>query len=368
VARVQIKGLRKTFGQADVLHGVDLDIASGEFRVFVGPSGCGKTTTLRMIAGLETPSAGEIWIDDIRADGLPPADRGVAMVFQNYALYPHMSTADNMGFSLKVSGASRSSMREAVGRAAEILHISHLLDRLPAQLSGGERQRVAIGRAIVRQPKVFLFDEPLSNLDAGLRTQMRLELSRLHEALGTTMVYVTHDQTEAMTLGQRVALFEAGRVVQDGPPLDLYRAPVNLYAAGFLGAPRMNLLPLRGQARAADDNAKGFDVAVFAPLLGHERIPGQAAWLGVRPECWQVVELSESTLRACIDRVEHLGDSVILHCLIEGLHDLVSVRHPAGTRVPEARTGVGLSVQWSDCHWFDASGNRIAIGAGEQSS
>ncbi len=359
MARVQIKGLRKRFGQADVLHGIDLDIASGEFMVFVGPSGCGKTTTLRMIAGLETPSAGEIWIDGVRADPLPPADRGVAMVFQNYALYPHMSAADNMGFSLKVAGADRSSIRSAVGRAADILHIGHLLDRLPAQLSGGERQRVAIGRAIVRQPKVFLFDEPLSNLDAGLRTQMRLELSRLHEALGTTMVYVTHDQTEAMTLGQRVALFEGGRVVQQGAPLALYRAPVNTFAAAFLGSPTMNLLPIAAASGKGAAAEHGLDPAVCSGFCARHGVPAKASTLGVRPEAWQLRPAHSTPLTVRVDRLEHLGDSVLLHCTMQAVQSMISVRVSASSSLPLARSEVSLSVDERDCHWFDPAGNRI---------
>jgi multiple sugar transport system ATP-binding protein len=359
VARVQIKGLRKTFGQTDVLHGIDLDISSGEFMVFVGPSGCGKTTTLRMIAGLESPSAGEIWIDGARADRLPPADRGVAMVFQNYALYPHMSAADNMGFALKVAGADGARIRQAVGQAADILHIGHLLDRLPAQLSGGERQRVAIGRAIVRKPKVFLFDEPLSNLDASLRTQMRLELSRLHEALGTTMVYVTHDQTEAMTLGQRVALFESGSVVQQGPPLALYQKPLNTFAASFLGSPTMNLLPIAPAPGAGSQAGSGLDPAACAGLCARHGMPEKVSTLGIRPEALQLRPAHTTALTVRVERLEHLGDSVLLHCTMPGIRPMISVRVPASAGLPQARAEVSLSVDEMDCHWFDGSGRRI---------
>lgn len=359
MARVQIKGLRKTFGQASVLHGIDLDVASGEFMVFVGPSGCGKTTTLRMIAGLESPSAGEIWIDGARADRLPPADRGVAMVFQNYALYPHMSAADNMGFALKVAGAERARIREAVGQAADILHIGHLLDRLPAQLSGGERQRVAIGRAIVRKPKVFLFDEPLSNLDASLRTQMRLELSRLHEALGTTMVYVTHDQTEAMTLGQRVALFENGSVVQQGPPLALYQKPLNTFAAAFLGSPTMNLLPIAPAPGTGSQTGSGLDPTACAGLCARHGMPEKVSTLGIRPEALQLRPAHTTALTVRVERLEHLGDSVLLHCTMPGIQSMVSVRVTALAELPQARSEVSLFVDEMDCHWFDQAGRRI---------
>ena len=246
---LQLKGVEKQFGDVKTIKGIDLSIARGQFTVFVGPSGCGKSTLLRLIAGLETLSAGSIHLDGRDITRLPSAQRDLAMVFQSYALYPHMTVAENMGFALKLARRSKAEVAAAVGRAAEILQISALLDRKPKALSGGQRQRVAIGRAIVREPKIFLFDEPLSNLDAALRVQMRTELARLHRELGTTMIYVTHDQVEAMTLGQRIAVFNAGRIAQVGEPMALYDRPANLFVAGFLGSPKMNLVPVFRVAR-----------------------------------------------------------------------------------------------------------------------
>ena len=228
MGQVSLRGIHKSFGAVDVIQGVDLEIEDGEFIVFVGPSGCGKSTLLRMIAGLESIDRGELLIDGQRANELRPADRGAAMVFQSYALYPHMTVAENMGFALHMAGVSKREREQQVGRTAEALRITELLSRFPKELSGGQRQRVAIGRAIVRKPKVFLFDEPLSNLDAALRVEMRIELSRLHQELGTTMIYVTHDQVEAMTLGDRIAVFHQGRIEQQGAPMALYRRPASL--------------------------------------------------------------------------------------------------------------------------------------------
>jgi multiple sugar transport system ATP-binding protein len=240
MGQVSLRGIRKSYGTGkdavEIIKGIDLDVADGEFIVFVGPSGCGKSTTLRMIAGLETITGGDLLIDGHRANDLRPADRGAAMVFQSYALYPHMTVAENMGFALKMAGVDKAARSAQVGRAAEILRITELLGRFPKELSGGQRQRVAIGRAIVRKPKVFLFDEPLSNLDAALRVNMRIELSRLHKELATTMIYVTHDQVEAMTLGDRIAVFNKGIVEQLGAPMALYNRPANEFVAGFIGA------------------------------------------------------------------------------------------------------------------------------------
>jgi multiple sugar transport system ATP-binding protein len=240
-----LRNVAKTYGEGpQVIQGIDLHIPDGQFTVFVGPSGCGKSTMLRMIAGLESVSGGDILIDGVRVNDLQPADRGISMVFQSYALYPHMTVAENMGFSLKLSGKSKQEVREAVGWAAEILQITQLLERKPKALSGGQRQRVAIGRAIVRKPRVFLFDEPLSNLDAALRVQMRIELAKLHRELGTTMIYVTHDQVEAMTLGEKIVVFNKGHIEQIGAPLDLYDRPANRFVGGFIGSPQMNMLPV----------------------------------------------------------------------------------------------------------------------------
>src|SRR3954467_15932111 len=242
MAQVAIRNVSKAFGSVQVLHGVSVDIADGQFMVFVGPSGCGKSTLLRMIAGLESIGGGTLPIGGTLANDIAPAQRKLAMVFQSYALYPHMTVYENMAFALKLAGHKPAEVQAAVERAAAILQIAPLLKRRPKELSGGQRQRVAIGRAIVRKPEVFLFDEPLSNLDAALRAQTRVELARLHRELGATMIYVTHDQVEAMTLGQKIVVFNGGRIEQVGTPSELYQRPANLFVAGFLGSPRMNLL------------------------------------------------------------------------------------------------------------------------------
>src|SRR6478609_7835191 len=240
MAGLKLQNIVKRFGQIEVIHGVSLQIEDGEFVVFVGPSGCGKTTLLRSIAGLEEATEGEVWIGGRQVNDIDPANRGVAMVFQTYALYPHMSVEENMGFGLRMAKRPKHEIKERVARAAEILQLTPYLKRRPKELSGGQRQRVAIGRAIVREPEIFLFDEPLSNLDAELRVQMRVELSRLHKRLGATMIYVTHDQTEAMTMADKIVVLRAGRVEQVGTPLDLYNEPANRFVAGFIGSPKMN--------------------------------------------------------------------------------------------------------------------------------
>jgi multiple sugar transport system ATP-binding protein len=242
MATLELKGIKKSFGATEVIRDMNLDVKDGELIVFVGPSGCGKSTMLRMIAGLETLSAGQISIGGKRVDHLPPTDRGIAMVFQSYALYPHKNVRGNLGFALKHAGVDKKEIEERVNNASEILGLSDMMERKPRELSGGQRQRVAIGRAIVREPDVFLFDEPLSNLDASLRVHMRVEILKLHQRLGNTMVYVTHDQVEAMTLANRIVVFRDGRVEQVGTPLELYRNPVNIFVAGFIGSPAMNFL------------------------------------------------------------------------------------------------------------------------------
>ncbi|MEQ9155228.1 MAG: sn-glycerol-3-phosphate ABC transporter ATP-binding protein UgpC, partial [Roseitalea porphyridii] len=283
MADVQLTRLKKSFGNVDVIHGVDLTIEAGEFAVFVGPSGCGKSTLLRLVAGLEEASGGTVSIGGEDVTDVEPADRGVAMVFQSYALYPHMTVAENMGFGLKMTGSDPKFVRERVQRAAEILHLEQLLERKPKQLSGGQRQRVAIGRAIVREPKVFLFDEPLSNLDAELRVRMRLEIAKLHNDLGATMIYVTHDQVEAMTLADKIVVLRAGRIEQAGAPLDLYADPDNLFVAGFIGSPSMNFLP--GEIDAGGGTvalAEGPRLRNVEDALGGHA--GRPITLGIRPE------------------------------------------------------------------------------------
>jgi multiple sugar transport system ATP-binding protein len=283
MAAVDIKDVRKAFGSTEVIHGVDIHINDGEFVILVGPSGCGKSTLLRMIAGLETVSAGEIRIGPRVVNDVPPKDRDIAMVFQNYALYPHMTVAANMSFSLKLRGASKTEITERVDRAAGILGLTQLLERYPRQLSGGQRQRVAMGRAIVRDPQVFLFDEPLSNLDAKLRVAMRAEIKELHQRLKTTTVYVTHDQIEAMTMADRIVVMHDGVVEQMGTPLDLYDLPGNTFVAGFIGSPSMNFfkgkVAVNGKAAFVGDNGVTFPLT-SAPA----NIDGRPAVLGVRPE------------------------------------------------------------------------------------
>jgi multiple sugar transport system ATP-binding protein len=289
MAPVLIRGVRKAFGSIEVIHGVDVTIGDGEFVVLVGPSGCGKSTLLRMIAGLENITAGEIRIGDRVVNNLPPKARDVAMVFQNYALYPHMTVADNMAFSLKLRGAPKSEITTRVNRAAEILGLVPLLDRFPRQLSGGQRQRVAMGRAIVRDPQVFLFDEPLSNLDAKLRVAMRTEIKELHQRLKTTTVYVTHDQIEAMTMADKIVVMHDGIVEQIGAPLELYDRPNNLFVAGFIGSPAMNFLKgtIRANGRIEFEGPGGARLPLTAAPSGSD---GQPAIYGVRPEHFTIAD------------------------------------------------------------------------------
>jgi len=362
VSAVRLVKVRKSFGSEPIVRGIDLDIPHGEFMVLVGASGCGKSTLLRLIAGLETLDSGEIWIGDERADRLPPAERRVAMVFQNYSLYPHMTVAQNMGFALKVAGESKSATREAVGRAADILRIGHLLDRLPRALSGGERQRVAIGRAIVRKPRVFLFDEPLSNLDAALRGEMRHELLRLHEQIGATIVYVTHDQTEAMTLGTRIALLRGGALEQQGTPLELFNHPRNQYVGSFLGSPPMNQLRLSWRAADRIWQIGALTVSEgMLPALSTLPAPESVGAIGVRPEAWDLVDpqAADAGLACTVNWVENLGDSVILFCGIEGEADPVAVRRPASGFVPARGERLRITASAANCHLFDRQGERL---------
>jgi multiple sugar transport system ATP-binding protein len=374
MASLTLKQIRKTYeGGTEVIRGIDLEIRDGEFMVFVGPSGCGKSTLLRMIAGLEEISDGELWIGDRSVDDVAPSDRGVAMVFQNYALYPHMTVAENMGFALKLAKRSKAEVGAAVGRAAEILQISHLLDRKPRALSGGQRQRVAIGRAIVRNPKVFLFDEPLSNLDAALRVQMRGELARLHRELGTTMIYVTHDQVEAMTLGERIAVFDGGRLAQVGAPMDLYDRPANLFVAGFLGSPRMNLLPVTISARDAATlhvrsrtGGAEFVLAAGSDAADPGAPPavGDAATLGFRPDQVTLAEAAGGAgLAGRVDLVERLGDATLVHVRCEGEGAPIVVRLP-GDAVPlQAGSFVALRPDLARSRLFDATGEAFQLRA-----
>jgi multiple sugar transport system ATP-binding protein len=354
---VTLRGLRKRYGAVEVIRGLDLEVRDGEFMVFVGPSGCGKSTTLRMIAGLESISEGELLIDGERANERHPAERGTAMVFQSYALYPHMTVAENMGFALRMAGVGRAERTRQVGRAAEILHITELLERYPRQLSGGQRQRVAIGRAIVRKPKVFLFDEPLSNLDAELRVTMRIELGKLHRELGTTMIYVTHDQVEAMTLGERIVVMDRGVIQQIDAPMTLYQRPANLFVAGFLGAPAMN--QFRGRVRDDGAAVQGDEIAL--PIPPAPALRGREVVVGVRPEDLQRTDGASppggATLQVTVELVEAIGNEAFIHARL-GSWTLIA-RSPPQQLPPNGAT-ISLAIGPGRAHFFDAhSGARI---------
>ncbi|KRB01273.1 sugar ABC transporter ATP-binding protein [Devosia sp. Root685] len=298
---LKLRNVKKSFGSVHVIKGVDLDIEDKQFVVFVGPSGCGKSTLLRMIAGLEQISSGDLFIGDKRMNDVDPAQRGIAMVFQSYALYPHMTVRENMGFALRFAGAPKEEIATRVAEAARILELGALLDRKPGQLSGGQRQRVAIGRAIVRHPDVFLFDEPLSNLDAELRVHMRIEIARLHKELNTTIIYVTHDQVEAMTLADKIVVLRDGVIEQAGSPLDLYDDPDNLFVAGFIGSPKMNLL-------AGTAEAGGIRLADFPEQLVPSPVAvpaGTAVTVGIRPEHFDPT--GSAALETTVEIIEHLG-------------------------------------------------------------
>ena len=288
MAQVELRNVNKSFGKTEVIHNVDLEIEKGEFVVFVGPSGCGKSTLLRLIAGLETLSSGEIIIADMPVKDLPPSKRGIAMVFQSYALYPHMTVFNNMAFSLNLQGMTKNEIKDRVDSAAKILQMEHLLERRPAALSGGQRQRVAIGRAIVRNPEVFLFDEPLSNLDAALRHDTRVEIAKLHNQLGATTIYVTHDQVEAMTLADKIVVLKDGEVMQVGSPMDLFNNPANEFVAGFLGSPKMNffdgiIVAKNGSAGTADFKGEGIEIKNIK-LVSQKKEKSETVRLGVRPQ------------------------------------------------------------------------------------
>jgi multiple sugar transport system ATP-binding protein len=357
MATLQLRDLRKTFAGTEAIKGVSLDIADQEFVVFVGPSGCGKSTLLRMIAGLEEISAGDLMIDGERVNDVGPADRGLAMVFQSYALYPHMTVGQNMGFALRLARVPKAERTRKVAEAARILQLEPYLDRKPGQLSGGQRQRVAIGRAIVRNPKVFLFDEPLSNLDAALRGQMRIELARLHEELAATMIYVTHDQIEAMTMADKIVVLQSGRVEQIGTPLELYHHPDNLFVAGFIGSPHMNLLPARvvgSDARGvAVELAQGTRVAV--PVEGRSARVGDAVTFGVRPEALTLADDGGIAGQAMV--VERLGGLTLLH--VQVADGPVLVVQTDGGNATRPHQPVRLRIDPDACHLFDGQGQAL---------
>ena len=355
MAEVELRKAFKRYGDAEVIHGVDIKLNSGEFVVFVGPSGCGKSTLLRMIAGLEQLSDGTVHIKDRDVTHVEAVDRGIAMVFQSYALYPHMSVAENMGFGLRMGGAPKAEVAEKVAKAAATLQLDELLDRKPKNLSGGQRQRVAIGRAIVRNPDVFLFDEPLSNLDAELRVEMRLRIAQLHNQLDATMIYVTHDQVEAMTMADRIVVLRAGHVEQIGSPLALYHHPDNLFVAGFIGSPRMNFIEVSlldggdtyGRIRLPDGNA------ITVPVDASRAAPDSRATLGIRPED-AGGEAGDFRLPMTVDVAERLGGSTFLYGQCGGLEHFV-VQRP-GIEPTRHGDSIELSINAQTCHLFDADG------------
>ena len=357
MANVSMRQVRKSFGTTEVIHGIDIEIGDGEFAVIVGPSGCGKSTLLRMIAGLEAVTAGEVSIGDRVVNDLEPKERDVAMVFQNYGLYPHMTAFQNISYALRIARRPKAEIRERVERVARILGIGELLARKPSQLSGGQRQRVAMGRAIIREPDVFLFDEPLSNLDAKLRSQMRVEIKRLHDELKATSIFVTHDQVEAMTMADRLVVMNQGVVEQTGTPRQIYRRPGSTYVAGFIGAPAMNLLPAtvshdgaavegRGMGRIALPNGAGPDGS------------GRRVVLGIRPEHLAVVgDGNEGLLSARLLYAEDLGASRLLHCAVGDDELIVHTQDETGDR-PGAT--LRLAADPANLHLFDAeSGRRL---------
>ncbi len=330
MASLALRGIIREFGPVRVIHGVDLDVAEGEFVVFVGPSGCGKSTLLRIVAGLDRPDGGDVLIDGVRVNERGAAERGLAMVFQSYALYPHMTVRQNLAFGLENQRMARMEIDRRVGDAARMLQIEHLLARKPGQLSGGQRQRVAIGRTVTREPGIFLFDEPLSNLDAELRVQMRVELSALHKRLGATMIYVTHDQTEAMTMADRIVVLRGGRIAQVGTPLELYNHPANRFVAGFIGSPRMNFLEGVAQAgrEIAFDGLPALALPALALAAAAETSEGEPVTLGVRPEHFDFVDTDG--LPGIVDLVEQMGgESYVYVTLANGAR--VTVRRPGQT-------------------------------------
>jgi len=343
MAYLQLRGIEKSFGEQRVIKGVNLEIQQGEFIVFVGPSGCGKSTLLRLIAGLETTTAGTIHLEGRDITDEPSSKRDLAMVFQSYALYPHMSVYENMSFALKLAKADPAVIEEKVSKAAEILNLTQYLKRTPKELSGGQRQRVAIGRAIVRSPKVFLFDEPLSNLDAALRGQTRVEIAKLHRDLGATTIYVTHDQVEAMTLADRVVVLRDGLVEQVGTPLELYDRPANQFVAQFIGTPKMNMV---GASKLKSLAATGRK----APLDG---------FVGLRPEYVELVAKADGEFQATVDLVEALGAETLVYVTTEWGEQIVS-RHTERSSLV-AGEKVGVKIDLSTAHFFDAKGRVVIV-------
>ena len=359
MASLNLRNINKRYEETEVIRSVNLDIADGEFVVFVGPSGCGKSTLMRMIAGLEDITGGDLTIDGVRVNDVQPAKRGIAMVFQSYALYPHMTLYDNMAFGLKLAGTKKPEIDAAVKQAAKILHIDHLLDRKPKQLSGGQRQRVAIGRAITRKPKVFLFDEPLSNLDAALRVKMRLEFARLHDELKTTMIYVTHDQVEAMTLADKIVVLSAGNVEQVGSPNQLYHAPQNKFVAGFIGSPKMNFLNGEVTQVLSDGILVKYATGEtqLAAVEPGKAKAGDAVTVGIRPEHLHAGTAAtlEHGVSSKTMAVESLGDAAYLYAESSVAPEGIIARIPPLERHSRGEV-LKLGATPEHCHLFNAEG------------
>ncbi len=353
---IQLKHIDKSFGKVKVLHDVNMDVKDGEFVVFVGPSGCGKSTLLRVIAGLEQVTAGDIFIDEELVNDVQPRERGIAMVFQSYALYPHMTVYKNMSFGLKLKKHSKQEIDSRVRKAAQTLQLTDYLSRHPAELSGGQRQRVAIGRAIVRNPKVFLFDEPLSNLDAALRVQTRIEIAKLHKKLDATIIYVTHDQVEAMTLADKIVVLNDGRVEQVGAPLDLYNSPANIFVAGFIGSPRMNFL--KGTVASVKDGAVEIRLPDDKLVSFNHDTPANEkdeATIGIRPEHLLLSETAEGLLKAEVDVVERLGDVSYLYCTLSDGTPIIA--SSPGTSLATTGDTIHLTARTEKIHVFGPNGN-----------
>ena len=354
---LNLTGIKKSYGSTEVMHGIDLDISEGEFVVFVGPSGCGKSTLLRMIAGLESITDGELQIDGSRVNEFPPSQRGIAMVFQSYALYPHMTVYDNMAFGMRIAKASKEEIEERVQNAADILQLGPYLDRLPKALSGGQRQRVAIGRAICRDPQVFLFDEPLSNLDAALRVATRIQIAKLKESMPTTtMIYVTHDQVEAMTLADRIVVLSAGYLEQVGAPIELYERPANLFVAQFIGSPAMNIVAATVEATGDKTKVKlDGGSSANVPIKSSAELQGQKAHLGFRPEDMSVASGKSALVEGEITLVEALGEVTNLYVSVDGSEDPIVAKVPG---IYDVKRGdrIGLSADTEKMHLFNEEG------------
>jgi multiple sugar transport system ATP-binding protein len=357
LGQLKLDKIQKFYGDFEVLKSIGLEVKEGEFVVFVGPSGCGKSTLLRMIAGLDSTSTGDILIDGVRVNDKPPVQRGIAMVFQSYALYPHMTVFENIAFPLRVERLAEETIREKVEAVAKILQLDKRLQQKPGMLSGGQRQRVAIGRAIVREPKIFLFDEPLSNLDAALRADMRIELSKLHQDLKATMIYVTHDQVEAMTMADRIVVLNAGEIAQVGAPLELYHKPQNLFVAGFIGNPKMNFMPVT--CTAADERGVTVSYAgesVTLPVASRDGLVGQTLTLGIRPE-HLTLGSGELTVTVTPSVIERLGVNTVAYAALPTGENYCALL--PGSAPVRVNTPMSTGIRAGDCHLFDGKGQAL---------